>query len=50
LLPEAVEDYVEADIGWSIDAFGDGLDLAGAGFSRVEAKETGSRAMRPAIS
>jgi hypothetical protein len=39
LLPEAVDDYVEADNSVRfIDAFVDGLDLAGAGFARVKAK------------
>jgi transposase len=48
LLPEAVDDYVEANNSVRlIDAFVDGLDLAGAGFARVEAKATGRRAMRP---
>src|SRR6202047_3707419 len=42
LLPEAVDDYVGADNPVRfIDAFVDGLDLAGAGFARVEAKATG---------
>jgi transposase len=41
LLLEAVDDYVEADNSVRlIDAFVDGLDLAGAGFARVEAKAT----------
>ena len=48
LLPEAVDDYVEANNSVRlIDAFVDGLDLAGAGFARVEAKATGRRATRP---
>ena len=42
LLPEAVDDFVEADNPVRfIDAFVDGLGLAGAGFARVEAKATG---------
>src|SRR5271154_7322917 len=42
LLPEAVDDYVDADNPVRfIDAFVDGLDLAAAGFARVEAKATG---------
>jgi Transposase domain (DUF772) len=42
LLPEAVDDYVEADNSMRfIDVFVDGLDLAAAGFGRVEAKATG---------
>ena len=42
LLPEAVDDSVEADNPVRfIDAFVDGLGLAGAGFARVEAKATG---------
>ncbi|MFZ3328730.1 MAG: IS1182 family transposase, partial [Methylocella sp.] len=37
LLPEAVDDYVGPDNPVRfIDAFVDGLDLAGAGFRRVE--------------
>jgi transposase len=41
LLPEAVDDYVEAENRVRfIDAFVDGLDLADAGFARVEAKAT----------
>src|ERR1700722_20406546 len=39
LLPEAVDDYVDADNPVRfIDAFVDGLDLAAAGFSRATAK------------
>ena len=46
LLPEAVDDYVEADNSVRfIDVFVDGPDLAAAGFGRVEAKATG----RPAL-
>ena len=42
LLPEAVDDYVGADNPVRfIDAFVDELDLAAAGFSRVEPKATG---------
>ena len=42
LLPEAVDDYVDADnLVRFIDAFVDGLDLATAGFARVAAKATG---------
>jgi hypothetical protein len=49
LLPEAVDDYVEIDNPVRfIEAFVDGLDLAGADFARVEAKATGGRAMGPA--
>ena len=49
LLPEAVDDYVEADNSVRfIDAFVDGLDLAGAGFARVEAKVTGRPGYAPA--
>jgi transposase len=41
LLSEAVDDYVEAENpARFIDAFVDGLDLADAGFARVEAKAT----------
>jgi hypothetical protein len=42
LLPEAIDDYVVADNPvLFIDAFVDGLDLAAAGFHRVEPKATG---------
>ena len=42
LLPEAVDDYVDADNPVRfIDAFVDGLDLAVAGFIRVAPKATG---------
>src|SRR5271163_643174 len=48
LLPEAVDDYVEADNSVRfIDAFVDGLDLAAAGFARVEAKATGRPGYAP---
>src|SRR3984957_8041736 len=48
LLPEAVDDYVEADNPVRfIEAFVDGLDLAGAGFARVEAKGTGRPGYAP---
>ena len=48
LLPEAVDDYVDADNPVRfIDAFVDGLDLAGAGFARVEAKATGRPGYAP---
>ena len=48
LLPEAVDDYVEADNSVRfIDAFVEGLDLAGAGFARVEAKATGRPGYAP---
>src|ERR1700693_3371113 len=48
LLPEAVDDYVGADNPVRfIDAFVDGLDLAGAGFARVEAKATGRTGYAP---
>src|SRR3981189_1057162 len=48
LLPEAVDDYVEADNAVRfIDAFVDGLDLAAAGFARVEAKATGRPGYAP---
>jgi hypothetical protein len=37
LLPETVDDYVEADNSVRfLDAFVDGLDLVGAGFARVD--------------
>ena len=49
MLPEAVDDYVEAENPVRfMDAFVDGLDLAAAGFGRVEAKATGRPATRPA--
>src|SRR4249919_1714584 len=48
LLPEAVDDYVEVDNPVRfIEAFVDGLDLAGAGFARVEAKVTGRPGYAP---
>src|SRR5277367_472758 len=48
LLPEAVEDYVDAENPVRfIDAFVDGLDLAAAGFARVEAKATGRPGYAP---
>jgi transposase len=49
LLPEAVDDYVEADKPVRfIDAFVDGLDLSAAGFTRVDAKVTGRPGYAPA--
>jgi transposase len=49
LLPEAVDDYVDADNSVRfIDAFVDGLDLATTGFSRVEPKATGRPGYAPA--
>src|SRR6201996_8964690 len=48
LLPEAVDDYVGTDNPVRfIDAFVDGLDLAAAGFGRVEPKVTGRPAYAP---
>jgi transposase len=48
LLPEAVDDYVEAENPVRfIDAFVEGLDLVGAGFARVEAKATGRPGYAP---
>ena len=48
LLPEAVDDYVDAENPVRfIDAFVDGLDLAAAGFARVEAKATGRPGYAP---
>lgn len=49
LLPEAVDDYVcpENPVRF-IEAFVDGLDLAAAGFARVEAKGTGRPGYAPA--
>jgi transposase len=49
LLPESVDDYVGPDNPVRfIDAFVDGLDLAAAGFGRVEAKSTGRPGYDPA--
>jgi transposase len=49
LLPEAVDDYVGVDNPVRfIDAFVDGLDLAVAGFRRVEPKATGRPGYAPA--
>src|SRR5690242_17773234 len=49
LLPEAVDDYVGSDNPVRfIDAFVDVLDLAAAGFGRVEPKLTGRPAYAPA--
>src|ERR1700746_2101507 len=49
LLPEAVDDYVGSDNPVRfIDAFVDRLDLAAAGFGRVEPKVTGRPAYAPA--
>jgi transposase len=48
LLPEAVDDYVDADNPVRfIDAFVDGLDLTAAGFARVAAKATGRPGYAP---
>src|ERR1700712_48785 len=48
LLPEAVDDYVGSDNPVRfIDAFVEGLDLAEAGFARVEAKATGRPGYAP---
>ena len=48
LLPEAVDDYVGSDNPVRfIDAFVDGLDLAAAGFLRVEAKAMGRPGYAP---
>ena len=50
LLPEAVDDYVGSDNPVRfIHAFVDRLNLASAGFARVEAKAMGRPAMRRAI-
>ena len=49
LLPEAVDDYVDADNPVRfIDAFVDELDLSAAGFGRVAAKATGRPGYSPA--
>ena len=48
LLPEAVDDYVDADNPVRfVDAFVDGLNLASAGFARVEAKAMGRPGYAP---
>src|SRR5215469_13044050 len=49
LLPESLDDYVgqENPVRF-IEAFLDGLDLAGAGFGRVSPKETGRPGYAPA--
>ena len=50
LLPEAVDDYVGSDNPVRfIDAFVDGLDLAAAGFLRVEAKAMGRPGYAPEL-
>ena len=49
LLPESLDDYVGAENPVRfIDAFVDGLDLAAAGFDRVQPKQTGRPAYAPA--
>ena len=49
VLPESVDDYIGADKpARFIDAFVDALDLAAAGFVRVEAKATGRPGYAPA--
>jgi transposase len=49
LLPESLDDYVAAENPVRfIEAFVDGLDLAAAGFTRVEAEETGRPGYAPA--
>ncbi len=49
LLPARVDDYVHAENPVRfIDAFVDGLDLAAAGFARVQPKETGRPSYDPA--
>lgn len=49
LLPEAIDDYVGSDNPVRfIDAFVDGLDLAAAGFTRVDPKSTGRPGYAPA--
>ena len=49
LLPESLDDYVgpENPVRF-VEAFVDGLDLAAAGFSRVESKDTGRASYLPA--
>jgi transposase len=48
LLPESLDDYVgpENPVRF-IEAFVDGLDLAAAGFARVQSKETGGPGYAP---
>src|ERR1700739_1386075 len=49
LLPESLDDYVSAENPVRfIEAFVDGLDLAAAGFARVQSKETGRPGYAPA--
>jgi transposase len=49
LLPESLDDYVGTDNPVRfIEAFVDGLDLAAAGFARVQAKPTGRPGYQPA--
>jgi transposase/IS5 family transposase len=49
LLPESLDDYVGKDNAVRfIEAFVDGLDLAAAGFARVQSKETGRPGYAPA--
>ena len=50
LLPDTVDDSVDPDNPVRfIDAFVDSLDLAGAGFERVEPKEPGRSGYDPAV-
>jgi transposase len=49
LFPESLDDYVSAENPVRfIEAFVDGLDLAAAGFARVQSKETGRPGYAPA--
>ena len=49
LLPESLDDYIGPDNPVRfLDAFVDGLDLASAGFARVQPKETGRPGYAPA--
>jgi transposase len=49
LLPESLDDYVGPDNPVRfIEAFVEGLDLATAGFGRVQSKETGRPSYAPA--
>ena len=49
LLPESLDDYVSPENPVRfIDAFVDGLDLSGAGFGRVQPRETGRPGYAPA--
>jgi transposase len=49
LLPESLDNYVNSENPVRfVEAFVDGLDLAAAGFARVQSKETGHPGYAPA--